>query len=124
MISAFVDELKVLGLWESTVVVQYSDFARTLDPNSNDGSDHAWGGQHFMFGGAVDGGKVLGKYPTDFQQGDRDKLALSRGRMIPTTPWDAVSLLSIHLFCADDVLKISNLYYLIQFSLADVERNC
>jgi len=90
VISAFVDELKVLGLWESTVVVQYSEFARTLDPNSNDGSDHAWGGQHFMFGGAVAGGKVFGKYPTDFQQGDPDKLALSRGRMIPTTPWDAM----------------------------------
>jgi len=90
VLSAFVEELEVLGLWESTVVVQFSEFARTLDPNSNDGSDHAWGGQHFMFGGAVDGGKVHGKYPTDFQQGDADKLVLSRGRMIPTTPWDAM----------------------------------
>ena len=43
-----------------------------------------------MFGGAVNGGHVFGKYPTDFEQGDADKLALSRGRMIPTTPWDAM----------------------------------
>ena len=100
VISAFVEELEVLGLWESTVVVQFSVFARTLDPNSNDGSDHAWGGQHFMFGGAVDGGKVFGKYPTDFQQGDVAKLALSRGRMIPTTPWDAVScFINIFVLC-------------------------
>lgn len=32
----------------------------------------------------------MGKYPTDFNQGDPDGLALSRGRMIPTSPWDAM----------------------------------
>jgi hypothetical protein len=48
------------------------------------------GGNHFMFGGGVKGGQVLGKFPTDFEQGDADSLALSRGRMIPTTPWDAM----------------------------------
>ena len=42
-----------------------------------------------MFGGAVNGGKVLGQFPDDFEQGDAAGLALSRGRMIPTTPWDA-----------------------------------
>ena len=45
-----------------------------------------------MFGGGVKGGKVLGKFPIDFEQGDADGLALSRGRMIPTTPWDAMWL--------------------------------
>ena len=58
--------------------------------NTGDGTDHAWGGNHFMFGGAVSGGKVLGKYPTDFSQGDAEGIALSRGRMIPTSPWDAM----------------------------------
>lgn len=87
-IAAFVAELEALGLWESTVVVQFSEFARTLDPNTGDGSDHAWGGQHFIFGGALNGGQVLGLYPDDFEQGDSANLALSRGRMIPTTPWD------------------------------------
>ena len=91
-IKAFVNELKVLGLWDSTVVVQFSEFARTLDPNTGDGSDHGWGGNHFMFGGAVQGGKVLGQYPSDFNEGDADNLALSRGRMIPSTPWDAMWL--------------------------------
>ena len=90
VIQAFVDELVVLGLWESTVVVQFSEFARTLDPNTGDGTDHAWGGNHFMFGGAVNGGRVLGRYPSDFEQGDEAKIALSRGRMIATTPWDAM----------------------------------
>ena len=53
---------------------------------------HSWGGNHFMFGGAVNGGKVLGQFPDDFEQGDAAGLALSRGRMIPTTPWDAMWL--------------------------------
>lgn len=90
-INAFVEELNNIGLWENTVLVQFSEFARTLDPNTGDGTDHAWGGQHFVLGGALqNGGKVLGEYPTDFNQGDPAKLALSRGRMIPTTPWDAM----------------------------------
>jgi uncharacterized protein (DUF1501 family) len=90
VLTAFVEELQNIGLWESTTVVQFSEFARTLDPNTGDGTDHAWGGNHFMFGGSVNGGQVLGHYPTHFQQGDAAKLALSRGRMIPTTPWDAM----------------------------------
>jgi len=92
VIQAFVDELVVLGLWESTVVVQFSEFARTLDPNTGEGTDHGWGGNHFMFGGSVAGGKVLGQYPSDFVVGDTESIALSRGRMIPTTPWDAMWL--------------------------------
>lgn len=41
-IQAFVNELKILNLWESTTVVQFSEFARTLNPNTGDGSDHGW----------------------------------------------------------------------------------
>jgi uncharacterized protein (DUF1501 family) len=41
-IQAFVSELKVLGLWNNTTVVQFSDFSRTLNPNTGDGSDHGW----------------------------------------------------------------------------------
>eukprot|EP00581_Thalassiosira_minuscula_P029694 CAMPEP_0183762116 /NCGR_PEP_ID=MMETSP0739-20130205/8867_1 /TAXON_ID=385413 /ORGANISM="Thalassiosira miniscula, Strain CCMP1093" /LENGTH=334 /DNA_ID=CAMNT_0026000357 /DNA_START=17 /DNA_END=1018 /DNA_ORIENTATION=+ len=89
-IEAFVSELRFLDLWESTVVVQFSEFARTLSPNSGSGTEHGWGGHHFMFGGAVKGGRVLGQYPVDFEEGDSDGIALSRGRIIPTLPWDAM----------------------------------
>ena len=41
-----------------------------------------------MFGGAVKGGKILGEYP-DSLTTDGD-LTLGRGRIIPSTPWDAV----------------------------------
>ena len=92
-LEAFVAEVKTLNLWESTTLVQFSEFGRTLDPNTNFGSDHGWGGIHFMMGGAVNGGKVLGKYPDDFEQSDSNHtnpIALGRGRMIPTHPWDAM----------------------------------
>ncbi len=39
-----------------------SEFGRAL-VNNGDGSDHGWGGHHFVFGGAVKGGEVYGKYP-------------------------------------------------------------
>ncbi len=42
-----------------------------------------------MFGGAVKGGKILGEYPPSFDE-DNGEWILSRGRVIPTTPWDAV----------------------------------
>ena len=35
------------------------------DPQANgDGADHAWGGHHFVMGGAVKGGDIYGQYPT------------------------------------------------------------
>lgn len=41
-----------------------------------------------MMGGAVEGGRILGKYPDDItENGD---LNLGRGRIIPTTSWDAI----------------------------------
>ena len=39
---AFADEMKVKGVWDSVTVVETSDFARTLNPNTGRGSDHAW----------------------------------------------------------------------------------
>lgn len=41
-IDAFVQEVKDLGLWHNTILVQFSEFARTLNPNTGDGSDHGW----------------------------------------------------------------------------------
>ena len=85
----FVQEVKALDLWKNVTVVQFSEFGRTLHPNSGDGVDHAWGGNHFLFGGAVNGGKVRGMYPHDFEDSSTNPIGLSRGRLIPTTPWDA-----------------------------------
>jgi uncharacterized protein (DUF1501 family) len=89
-LEAFVNETKAQGLWDSVTLVQFAEFARTLDPNTGDGSDHAWGANHFHIGGGLAGGKVRGLYPHDFVQSPSNPIALSRGRMIPTYPWDAM----------------------------------
>merc|ERR1719473_1377067 len=89
-LSSFVAELQALGVWEDTVVVSASDFARTLTSNGL-GTDHAWGGHNFILGGAVKGKQVLGKYPRGLRaEGPRSEHILPRGRVLPTTSWEAV----------------------------------
>jgi uncharacterized protein (DUF1501 family) len=60
-----------------------SDFSRTFQPNSNTGSDHAWGSHHIVMGGAVKGGQIYGTYPNlAFGTGDDSG---SNGRWVPST---------------------------------------
>jgi uncharacterized protein (DUF1501 family) len=65
-----------------------SDFSRTFATNG-DGTDHAWGGHHFILGGAVNGGNIYGQYPTlgldvnGFNNPDN-----VTGYLIPTTSVD------------------------------------
>ena len=37
-------------------------------------------------GGGIDGGRILGHYPTDLS--DDGYLSIGRGRLIPTTSWE------------------------------------
>ena len=87
-VATFWAEIKAQGLENSVTVVQGSEFGRTISPNSNKGSDHAWGGNYFMFGGDVKGGKIKGEYPKSFSESD--PINIGRGRLIPTTSWDAL----------------------------------
>lgn len=41
-------------------------------------------------GGSVKGGTVLGQYLSEFEKGDAANIILSRGRVVPTTPFDAI----------------------------------
>lgn len=47
---AFSNEMKVESLWKNVTLLEASDFARTLNPNGGDGTDHAWGGNYMMMG--------------------------------------------------------------------------
>jgi len=70
------DELR-----NSVVTVTTSEFGRNLASNG-DGTDHAWGAQHIVMGGPINGGKIFGSFPSLELDGSDDYNGL--GRMIPT----------------------------------------
>ena len=74
-----------LGLENNVVLYTASDFGRTLTSNGS-GSDHAWGGNHFIISGSANGGKIYGEYPILSTGGPYD---IGRGRILPTTSVDA-----------------------------------
>ncbi len=75
-----------IGLEDKVTTFTISDFARTLTSNGN-GSDHAWGGNAIVAGGAVNGGDVYGDYP-DLYVRDNPLMVSRRGNLIPTTAAD------------------------------------
>ena len=83
-LGAFYDNLVELGLENNVTTFVVSDFGRTLTSNGT-GSDHAWGGNVLVMGGAVDGKQILGEYPDLYLDSERD---LGRGRFIPSTSTD------------------------------------
>jgi uncharacterized protein (DUF1501 family) len=62
-----------------------SDFGRTHTSNG-DGTDHGWGGHHFVMGGAVNGGEIYGRFP-QFIQNAADSTA---NNYIPVTSVDTI----------------------------------
>ncbi|MEL6105126.1 MAG: DUF1501 domain-containing protein [Planctomycetota bacterium] len=90
---SFNDAMVELGVDSDVTLFTASDFARTLGTNGQ-GSDHGWGANHMVMGGAVDGGKMYGEYPSSLLNPTSDadpslgNLNLGRGRLIPTTSVD------------------------------------
>lgn len=84
----FWNEIKAQGIQNQVLVIQGSEFGRTVSPNSNSGSDHGWGGNYFIFGGDVKGGQIFGEYPRSFSEADPTNIG--RGRVMPTTSWEAL----------------------------------
>ena len=75
------------NVWNDVVVLSVSDFGRTLTSNGQ-GTDHAWGGNHFMASGSLKGGVMFGKYPSSLT--DDGEYSIGRGRVIPSSPWEAM----------------------------------
>jgi uncharacterized protein (DUF1501 family) len=61
-LKSFYDATVELGIADKVTTFTISDFARTITSNGL-GSDHAWGGNSMVMGGAVKGGKIYGAYP-------------------------------------------------------------
>lgn len=84
-IAAFKNSMVELGIWNDVTVFTASDFGRTLIDNG-DGTDHGWGGHHFVVGGSVNGQRIYGDIPeADLSA---QTYTASRGRLIPTTSVD------------------------------------
>jgi uncharacterized protein (DUF1501 family) len=81
--NAFYQATVELGISSQVTSFTMSDFSRAMQPNSNTGSDHAWGGHHMVMGGSVKGGKIYGTYPTLALGGPNDSGV--NGRWAPTT---------------------------------------
>ena len=73
-----------LGMQDNVTVFSMSEFGRTLTSNGN-GTDHAWGGNVMVMGGAVKGKKIYGDYPLlDLN----NPLMLWDGVVVPTLSTD------------------------------------
>jgi uncharacterized protein (DUF1501 family) len=90
-IGAFYQQLVALGMQNNVTLFTASDFGRTLTSNGQ-GSDHAWGGNQLVVGGAVLGKRIYGTYPSleinPDSSSNLNPLDTGQGRMIPTTSCD------------------------------------
>ncbi len=86
-LDAFYRATVELGVEQQVTTFTASDFGRTLTSNG-DGSDHGWGGHHFVLGGSVNGGRYYGRAPhVSVETADQ----VGRGRLLPTTSVDEYS---------------------------------
>ena len=82
---AFYQATVQMGVASSVTQFTASDFGRTLSTNG-DGTDHGWGGHHFVLGGAVNGQRFFGRMPSLAKTNNPDDAAY--GQVIPTTSVD------------------------------------
>jgi uncharacterized protein (DUF1501 family) len=84
-VAAFYRATIEVGCADQVTTFTSSDFGRTYNTNG-DGSDHGWGSNHFVVGGAVKGGDIYGNMADLTIRGPDD--SGTRGSWIPTTSVD------------------------------------
>jgi uncharacterized protein (DUF1501 family) len=88
--AAFYNATAALGVANQVTAFTASDFGRALASNGN-GSDHGWGGHHFMVGGAVKGNAFYGTPPpvsVGNTSAPEDQWHVGQGRLLPSTSVD------------------------------------
>lgn len=76
------------GVANQVTTFTMSDFNRTFIGNQSLGTDHAYGGNYLVMGGAVKGGDIYGTYPALVLKGADD--TGSNGAWLPTTSVDQI----------------------------------
>lgn len=81
-----------LGLRNNVTLFSASEFGRTLRSNGN-GSDHAWGGNQLVMGGAVRGGNIFGNRDQGFYPEMQNLSAIDtgQGRLVPGVAVDEMA---------------------------------
>ena len=86
-LTAFYTATVELGVADKVTTFTASDFGRALTSNGN-GTDHGWGGHHFVLGGAVRGQAFYGR-PPPVSLGNtnaaEDQWHVGQGRLVPST---------------------------------------
>jgi uncharacterized protein (DUF1501 family) len=112
-----------LQLENQVTAFTLSDFGRTMD-QSGTGTDHGWGSHHLVLGGAVNGGRMFGKYPlmtnyANFNATNND-YADNRGVMLPNTSLSQYGATLAKWFGASDPALNSLFPTLQNFAVRDL----
>jgi uncharacterized protein (DUF1501 family) len=115
-LAAFYRATVEMSIAANVTTFTQSDFGRTLTSNG-DGTDHAWGGNQLVVGGAVAGGTLYGRYPLLQIDGPDD---VGGGRMIPGISSDQYAATLARWFGVSDVQLAGIAPHVGNFTQADL----
>ena len=117
--------LGAIGARNMVTTFTASDFGRTFTSNG-DGTDHGWGGHHFVMGGAVRGGDLYGRFPVlatknaNNNNFDGSGDQLGNGAMLPGTSVDQLGATLGRWFGVSDSALLDIFPNLANFSTRDL----
>jgi uncharacterized protein (DUF1501 family) len=112
-LNAFYAATVQLGVSDRVTAFTLSDFGRTLQP-SGSGTDHGWGSHHMVLGGAVNGGRIHGRFPLMTNYGNfnstADDYADARGTLLPQISLAQYGATLARWFGATDAARLDTLF--------------